>query len=180
MGFFGKDSRQKPGASERAGTAQPQTTSHDEARRRKPGSSKRRAGTAGAAKMASIGKSIQIKGDLTGEEDLQVDGLVEGRIDLPKNQLLVGSEGTVKADLQAKTIIVVGHVTGNVKASECINIEDTGVVDGDVEAPRLVIQEGAVLNGSVAMVNETKPKSAPLTAKLPDMEVAPPLSAKNN
>jgi cytoskeletal protein CcmA (bactofilin family) len=101
--------------------------------------------------MANIGKSITIKGDLSGNEDLQIDGTVEGRIDLPNNQLTIGAEGRVKAEVHAKAVVVIGHVTGNLSAAERIQVEATGVVDGDVKAPRLVIQEGAMLNGSVEM-----------------------------
>ena len=101
--------------------------------------------------MANIGKSITIKGDLTGNEDLQIDGNVEGRIDLPNNQLTIGSEGKVKAEITAKAVIVVGHVTGNVQATDKIEVEASGIVDGDVRAPRLIVQEGAVLNGAVEM-----------------------------
>jgi cytoskeletal protein CcmA (bactofilin family) len=101
--------------------------------------------------MANIGKSITIKGDLSGNEDLQIDGTVEGRIDLPNNQLTIGAEGRVKAEVHAKAVIVVGHVTGNLSAADRIQVEATGIVDGDVKAPRLVIQEGAMLNGGVEM-----------------------------
>jgi cytoskeletal protein CcmA (bactofilin family) len=101
--------------------------------------------------MATIGKSITIKGDLSGNEDLQIEGNVEGRIDLPNNQLTIGAEGRVKAEVHAKAVIVIGHTTGNVSAAERIQVEATGVVDGDVKAPRLVIQEGAMLNGAVEM-----------------------------
>ncbi len=109
-------------------------------------------------RMANIGKSIQIKGDLTGNEDLVIEGKIDGRIDLPNNQLTIGGEGQVNADLHAKTVVVVGHVTGNVNASERVEVQATGIVDGDVKAPRLIVQEGAVLNGSVEMGGA---KSAP-------------------
>ena len=101
--------------------------------------------------MANIGKSITIKGDLSGNEDLQIDGSVEGRIDLPNNQLTIGAEGRVKAEVHAKSVVVVGHVTGNLSAADRIQVEATGIVDGDVKAPRLVIEEGAMLNGAVEM-----------------------------
>jgi cytoskeletal protein CcmA (bactofilin family) len=101
--------------------------------------------------MATIGKSITIKGDLSGNEDLEIDGNVDGRIDLPNNQLTIGAEGRVKAEVHAKSVVVIGHVTGNVSAADRIQVEATGVVDGDVKAPRLVIQEGAMLNGAVEM-----------------------------
>ena len=118
--------------------------------------------------MANIGKSITIKGDLSGNEDLQIDGTVEGRIDLPNNQLTIGAEGRVKAEVHAKAVIVVGHVTGNVSAADRIQVEATGIVDGDVKAPRLVIQEGAMLNGGVEMSSGAKSSHAP----------APPMLAK--
>lgn len=101
--------------------------------------------------MANIGKSITIKGDLSGNEDLIVEGNVEGRIDLPNNQLTIGANGNVKADISAKTIVVVGKVAGNVTGVERIQIEATGSVQGDVRTPRLVVQEGATVNGSVEM-----------------------------
>ena len=119
--------------------------------------------------MANIGKSITIKGDLSGNEDLQIDGTVEGRIDLPNNQLTIGAEGRVKAEVHAKAVIVVGHVTGNLSAADRIQVEATGIVDGDVKAPRLVIQEGAMLNGGVEMSGGAKSSHAisapPLLAK---------------
>ena len=119
--------------------------------------------------MANIGKSITIKGDLSGNEDLQIEGNVEGRIDLPNNQLTIGAEGRVKAEVHAKSVVVIGHVTGNLSAAERIQVEATGVVDGDVKAPRLVIQEGAMLNGGVEM-------SGGGGAKTPSLAAPPPLA----
>ena len=107
--------------------------------------------TSAGGDMANIGKSITIKGDLSGNEDLVVEGNVEGRIDLPNNQLTIGSNGNVKADISAKSIVVVGKVAGNVTGVERVQIEASGSVQGDVRTPRLVVQEGAILNGSVEM-----------------------------
>jgi len=120
--------------------------------------------------MANIGKSITIKGDLSGNEDLQIEGNVEGRIDLPNNQLTIGAEGRVKAEVHAKSVVVIGHVTGNLSAAERIQVEATGVVDGDVKAPRLVIQEGAMLNGGVEM------SGGGSGAKTPSLAPPPPLA----
>jgi len=125
--------------------------------------------------MANIGKSITIKGDLSGNEDLQIDGTVEGRIDLPNNQLTIGAEGRVKAEVHAKAVVVIGHVTGNLSAADRIQVEQTGIVDGDVKAPRLVIQEGAMLNGSVEMGSGASSSSASAPSK---PSVAPPPLAK--
>ena len=101
--------------------------------------------------MANIGKSIAIKGDLTGNEDIVVEGTVEGKVDLPNNQFTVGANGTARAEIKAKTIVVIGKVSGNVHGTERVEIQATGVVEGDVSAPRLVVAEGAVLNGSIHM-----------------------------
>jgi len=110
----------------------------------------------GEDEMANIGKSITIKGDLTGNEDIVIEGTVEGKVDFPSNQLTIGANGTAKAEIKAKAIVVIGKVSGNVQGTERVEIQATGVVEGDVSAPRLVVAEGAVLNGSIHM---TQPKS---------------------
>ncbi len=110
--------------------------------------------------MANIGKSITIKGDLSGNEDLVVEGNVEGKIELPNNQLTIGANGNVAASVTAKEIVIIGKVAGNVTGTERVEIESTGSVEGDVRAPRLVVQEGAVLNGAVEMGQPRSPASA--------------------
>ncbi len=111
--------------------------------------------------MANIGKSISIKGDLTGNEDLEIEGKVEGKVELPNNQLTVGANGQVQAEIKAKAVVIVGHVSGNVQGTERVEIQATGVVDGDVSAPRLVVAEGAVLNGGIRMSQKSVAKAAP-------------------
>jgi len=101
--------------------------------------------------MANIGKSISIRGDLTGNEDMVIEGQVEGKVDLPNNQLTVGANGKVKAEIHAKGVVVVGHVEGNIFGLERIEIQATGRVEGDVTAPKLVVAEGAQLNGAIQM-----------------------------
>jgi cytoskeletal protein CcmA (bactofilin family) len=117
--------------------------------------------------MANIGKSITIKGDLSGDEDLVVEGNVQGKIELPNNQLTIGPNGNVAADVAAKAVVIVGKVSGNVTGTERVEIESTGAVDGDVRAPRLVVQEGAILNGTVEM---GQPRSA--GAEKPKLQAA--------
>jgi cytoskeletal protein CcmA (bactofilin family) len=107
--------------------------------------------------VANIGKSISIKGDLTGNEDLVIEGKVEGKITLPSGQVTIGADGKVTADLSAKSVVIVGRVKGNVRATERAEIHSSGVLEGDVHAPRLVVQEGAVLKGSVLMDSEAQP-----------------------
>ena len=117
--------------------------------------------------MANIGKSIVIKGDLSGNEDLVIEGKVEGKVDLPNNRLTIGAGGQVQAQVHAKTVVVIGRVAGNVSAGERLEIQATGIVEGDVEAPRLVVAEGAVLNGSVKMSAKgaaAQPRPAPSTS----------------
>ncbi len=101
--------------------------------------------------MATIGQSIVFKGELTGDEDLEIDGQVEGNVRLANNTLTIGSSGRVTAQVVAKSIIVIGRVKGNLTATERIEIQATGIVEGDVKAPRLNVQEGAVVNGGIDM-----------------------------
>lgn len=101
--------------------------------------------------MATIGQSIVFKGELSGDEDLEIDGQVEGNVRLENHELTIGPNGRLEAELSAKSIIVIGRVKGNLTATERIEIQATGVVEGDVQAPRLNVQEGAVLNGSIHM-----------------------------
>jgi len=99
----------------------------------------------------NIGKSVIIKGELSGSEDLTIEGTVEGRIDLKDNVLTIGPNGKIKAEVFAKAVVVLGEVTGNVTASEKVDIRDNGSVDGDIASPRVAIAEGAHFRGSVDM-----------------------------
>ncbi|MDP6977364.1 MAG: polymer-forming cytoskeletal protein [Myxococcota bacterium] len=101
--------------------------------------------------MATIGKSIIIKGDLSGDEDLIIEGKVEGRVQLPNNEITVGADGRITADIEAKAIIVVGQTAGNLNATQRVEVQATGTVDGDIASPSLNIQEGATVNGSISM-----------------------------
>ena len=101
--------------------------------------------------MVNIGKSVVIKGELSGSEDLTIEGHVEGKIDLKGNVLTIGPNGKIKAEVFAKAVIVLGEVTGNVTASEKVDIRDNGSVDGDIASPRVAIAEGAHFRGSVDM-----------------------------
>src|SRR5687768_15459810 len=101
--------------------------------------------------MVNIGKSVVIKGELSGSEDLTIEGHVEGKIDLKGNVLTIGPNGKIKAEVFAKAVVVLGEVTGNVTASEKVDIRDNGSVDGDIASPRVAIAEGAHFRGSVDM-----------------------------
>src|SRR5256885_2312211 len=96
----------------------------------------------------NIGKSVVIKGELNGSEDLTIEGHVEGTIQLRDHVLTIGPNGKIKAQVFAKAVIVLGEVTGNVTASDKVDIRDNGSVDGDIVAPRVAIAEGAHFRGS--------------------------------
>ena len=127
--------------------------------------------------MATIGKSISIHGDVTGDEDLVIEGDVKGKVELPNHQLTLGASGRVHAEVSAKSVVVVGKVTGNVTGSERVEIQATGVVEGDVHAPRLVVAEGAVLNGAIHMRSGTNAGQAASTPRAPT-EAAPRAEAE--
>jgi len=99
----------------------------------------------------NIGKSVIIKGELSGSEDLTIEGQVEGKIELRQNVLTIGPNAKIKAQVAAKTIVVEGSVQGNVMASERIEIRDKGSVEGDLAAPRVAIADGAHFRGSIDM-----------------------------
>src|SRR6266542_1958690 len=107
--------------------------------------------------IVNIGKSVVIKGELNGSEDLTIEGHVEGTIQLRDNVLTIGANGRIKAQVFAKSVIVLGEVTGNVTASDKVDIRDNGSVDGDIIAPRVAIAEGAHFRGSVDMQRKGGP-----------------------
>lgn len=101
--------------------------------------------------MGNIGKSVVIKGELSGSEDLTIEGQVEGKIELHDNVLTIGTNGKIKAEVFAKTVIVLGEVSGNITASEKVDIRDNGSVDGDITSPKVAIAEGAHFRGAIDM-----------------------------
>jgi cytoskeletal protein CcmA (bactofilin family) len=116
----------------------------------------------------NIGKSVVIKGELNGSEDLTIEGHVEGTIQLKEHVLTIGPNGRIKAQVFAKAVIVLGEVTGNVTASDKVDIRDNGSVDGDIISPRVAIAEGAHFRGSVDMQRKgaaTQPQPAKVAAQ---------------
>jgi cytoskeletal protein CcmA (bactofilin family) len=107
----------------------------------------------------NIGKSVVIKGELSGSEDLTIEGQVDGKIELKESILTIGPNGKIKAQVFAKALIVLGEVTGNVTASDKVEIRDGGSVDGDIISPRVAIAEGAHFRGSVDMQRKAPPAS---------------------
>ncbi len=101
--------------------------------------------------MANIGKSISIKGDVVGDEDTILEGRVEGRVSLRNHHLTIGPNGDVQGEVSAKQVTVVGKISGNIVASERIEVRETGRIQGDLIAPRLTVAEGAIINGAITM-----------------------------
>jgi cytoskeletal protein CcmA (bactofilin family) len=101
--------------------------------------------------VANIGKSIYVKGELSGNEDLVIDGKVEGKIVLAGHSVTIGQSGTVTAEIQAKAVVVHGQVKGNVTAEDRVEVAATGTMQGDVRAPRVVLADGAKFRGSIDM-----------------------------
>ena len=106
--------------------------------------------------VVNIGKSVVIKGELNGSEDLTIEGHVEGKIELRDHVLTIGPNGKIKAELFAKSVVVLGEVIGNVSATEKVDIRENGSVEGDITSPRVAIAEGAHFRGSVDMANKGK------------------------
>src|SRR5436189_5492367 len=123
--------------------------------------------------IVNIGKSVVIKGELNGSEDLTIEGHVEGTIQLKDHVLTIGPNGRIKAQVFAKSVIVLGEVTGNVTASDKVDIRDNGAVDGDIIAPRVAIAEGAHFRGSVDMQKKSAPEKKPAEAAKPAAAAAP-------
>lgn len=98
-----------------------------------------------------IGPSIHIKGTVTGGEDLLIQGKVEGTIDLGDHEVAVGQSGKVTADIKAKTIKIEGEVAGDVTGSEKVVIAKSGKVRGNIVAPRVTLEDGAIFKGSIDM-----------------------------
>jgi len=105
---------------------------------------------------AWIGKALQIEGRITSREDLRIDGEVKGVIELGESSLIIGVGAAVTADLVAKTITISGAVTGNVVATDKVDLQTTGSVDGDIVAPRLFMAEGAIIQGKVQVQGHKK------------------------
>lgn len=122
----------------------------------------------GDREAVNIGKSVVITGELNGNEDVFIEGQVEGKVELRHHVLTVGPNGKLKANVFARQVVVLGEVVGNITASEKVAIRDDGAVDGDLISPRVAIAEGAHFRGSIDMQRRaagappgTSPRGAP-------------------
>ena len=116
--------------------------------------------TPASGEFAHIGKSVSIKGELSGSEDVFVDGQVEGSIQLSGNSLTIGPNGRVRANVAVKSVTVGGSLEGNIQASERTELRKTAVVNGDVQTRRIAIEEGAYFKGKLEILAESKSVAA--------------------
>ncbi len=99
--------------------------------------------------QATIGRSLVIKGEVIGSESLYIDGRIEGKISLPDNRVTIGRNGTVQANINAREVVVMGKVTGNIECTDRVDIRSECVVTGDVSTMRISVEDGAVLKGGI-------------------------------
>jgi cytoskeletal protein CcmA (bactofilin family) len=120
--------------------------------------------TSASGEFAHIGKSVSIKGEVSGSEDLYVDGQLEGSVKLDGNSLTIGPNGRVHANVVAKNVTVGGQLDGNILASERTEMRKSAVVNGDVQTRRIAIEEGAYFKGRLEILPDKKVQNAPETA----------------
>src|ERR1700687_2700356 len=119
-----------------------------------------------SGEFAHIGKSVLIKGELSGSEDIYVDGQVEGNIHLSGNNLTIGPNGRVRANISAKNITVAGTLDGNIVAGERTEFRKTAVANGDVPTKRIAIEDGAFFKGKLEIMadGKTEPSGSSMVA----------------
>ena len=109
---------------------------------------------------ARLGQSVVITGEITGSEDLTIEGRVDGTVASRKHTVVIGHQATVKAQVFAKEVVVLGKVIGNIAATTKVEIRENGTVEGDLTAPSVAIAEGATFRGSIDMTRDTAQNAA--------------------
>ena len=117
--------------------------------------------------QATIGRSLVIKGEISGSETLYIDGRIEGKITMSDSRVTIGRNGKVDASITAKEVVVMGKVTGNIVCSDRVDIRSEGAVTGDVSTVRISVEDGAILKGGIEVRSEQKPQPQPKPAEAP-------------
>jgi cytoskeletal protein CcmA (bactofilin family) len=115
--------------------------------------------------QATIGRTLVIKGEISGSEALYIDGRIEGKITMTESRVTIGRNGRVDASIQAREVVVMGKVTGNIECSDRVDIRSEGSVHGDISTVRISVEDGACLKGGIQVRNEQKHKEAPAPAQ---------------
>ncbi len=108
--------------------------------------------------QATIGRTLVIKGEVSGSESLYVDGRIEGKITMPESRVTIGRNGKVDASITAREVVVMGKVTGNIECSDRVDIRAEGSVNGDISTARISVEDGAALKGGIQVRSEGKQK----------------------
>ncbi|TDJ32680.1 MAG: polymer-forming cytoskeletal protein [Gammaproteobacteria bacterium] len=128
---------------------------------------------AGVEEPSMVGRGIIIKGDVTGNQDLLIQGQLDGTVTLPDNEVVVGRDGRVNATIEARNIIIEGTVEGDLRGIEQIVVKSSGDVSGNISAPRVGLEDGALFKGSIDMEPKSHPQ--PKLQPLPDDESDAPV-----
>lgn len=106
--------------------------------------------------QATIGRTLVIKGEISGSEALYIDGRVEGKITMPESRVTIGRNGKVDASISAREVVVMGKVNGNIECSDRVDIRSEGAVTGDIVTVRISVEDGAALKGGIQVRSEQK------------------------
>jgi cytoskeletal protein CcmA (bactofilin family) len=140
--------------------------------------------TTAPIEQATIGRSLVIKGEVSGAEALYIDGRIEGKITLTDHRVTIGRNGSVQADITAREVVVMGKVIGNIECTDRVDIRSEGVVNGNVSTIRISVEDGAVLKGGIQVKsaennrqNQTQPQAKAVEAPKPPVEPPKALTA---
>jgi cytoskeletal protein CcmA (bactofilin family) len=117
--------------------------------------------------QATIGRTLVIKGEISGSEALYIDGRIEGKIIMPESRVTIGRNGKVDASIEAREVVVMGKVTGNINCSDRVDIRAEGSVSGDISTVRISVEDGAALKGGIQVRSEGKGKESQKAAEAP-------------
>jgi cytoskeletal protein CcmA (bactofilin family) len=152
-------------------TNEPNTTAYPSASAAPPRAAEPLRDSARSSEIATIGKSVVVKGELSGSEDLVVDGEVEGSIALRGQSLTIGPNGRVRANVEARNVILHGRVDGDIHASERVELRKSASLSGDITTARISIEDGAFFKGTIDI---QKPEPAPKIEPRPSAAAAVP------
>lgn len=130
--------------------------------------------------QATIGRTLVIKGEISGSEALYVDGRIEGKITMPDSRVTIGRNGRVDASIKAREVVVMGKVQGNIECSDRVDIRAEGSVTGDISTVRISVEDGAALKGGIQVHNEQKHKEAQAQNQAKSAELPKALAATAN
>jgi cytoskeletal protein CcmA (bactofilin family) len=130
--------------------------------------------------QATIGRTLVIKGEITGSEALYIDGRIEGKIIMPESRVTIGRNGKVDASIQAKEVVVMGKVNGNIECSDRVDIRAEGAVSGDISTVRISVEDGAALKGGITVRSEVKSGHQPQQQNQQKPEAPKAMAASGN